>query len=186
MVRMLEELNNKIRYKKEYIGNDTYRLFIKKNELDFLEKELKRLKSIDNAKPSEALKCVNVLKEDGCITTLIQGKALETIRQVLLKQAQFDKAHEEFKGLDIDTIVSLYKKEIVTDILCKEIEKQKNILSIIKEKPFESATTINYIQINKDNPKMLDYEHYIMSVKAPLSKEDFERLVRYITNGKNK
>ena len=154
-----------------YLTGREHRQFLRE-----LEKALDEIWKIRKSKPSEALKCVNVLKEDGCITTLIQGKALETIRQVLLKQEQFDKAHEEFKGLDIDTIVSLYKKEIVTDILCKEIEKQKNILSIIKEKPFESATTINYIQINKDNPKMLDYEHYTMSVKYVLPEEEFDLL----------
>lgn len=46
---------------------------------------LQELQVIKEAKPSEALKCVDVLKEDGCITTLYQGKALETIRQYILK-----------------------------------------------------------------------------------------------------
>ena len=35
-----------IRYKKEYVGNDTYRLYIKKNELEFLEKSLQRLETL--------------------------------------------------------------------------------------------------------------------------------------------
>lgn len=37
----LKELTNKIRYKKEHVRDDLYRLYIKKKELEFLEKELK-------------------------------------------------------------------------------------------------------------------------------------------------
>ena len=51
----LETLGKYIRYKKEYVGNDTYRLYIKKNEMEFLEKSLQRLEAIDNANPSEVL-----------------------------------------------------------------------------------------------------------------------------------
>jgi hypothetical protein len=36
-------------------------------------------------KELEALNCVDILKEDGCITTVYQGKVLETIRQALLE-----------------------------------------------------------------------------------------------------
>lgn len=70
----------------------------------------------------------------------------------------------------------------VYDKLESKIQVQNEVLTIIKEKPFESATTINYIQINKDSPKMLDYEHYCMAVKYVLPEEDFETLVRCIKN----
>ena len=56
---------------------------------------LTELKQIKETKASEALKCVDVLKEDGCITTLYQGKALETIRQYILKAQKQEK--EEVK-----------------------------------------------------------------------------------------
>ncbi len=52
---VLEMLSNGIRYKKEFIGNDTYRLYIKKNEIKSLEKYLTELKAIKEAKPSEAM-----------------------------------------------------------------------------------------------------------------------------------
>lgn len=52
---------------------------------DELEEILTEYEAIKNSNPSEALECVDILKEDGCITTLAQGKALETIRQALLK-----------------------------------------------------------------------------------------------------
>ena len=72
------------------------------------------------------------------------------------------------------------------DKLEDKVQAQEEALKIILEEPYQCAPTILYIQINKDNPKMLNYEYYVMSVKAPLSKEDFERLVRYVTNGKAK
>ncbi len=56
-----------------------------KKDYEFLKNALAELKAIKEADPSEALKCVDILKEDGCITTLYEGKALETIRQSLLK-----------------------------------------------------------------------------------------------------
>ena len=61
--------------------------------------------------------------------------------------------------------------------LLKEIKnKQEKALEIIKEKPYESAPTINYIKINKGNPKMLNYEHYCMTVKDKVNEEEFEIL----------
>lgn len=67
-------------------------------DFDLVLKALQRLEAIDNANPSEALKCVDVLKEDGCITTLYQGKALETIKQALLKAQEQEKS---LKALEI-------------------------------------------------------------------------------------
>ena len=69
------------------------------------------------------------------------------------------------------------------DKLEDKVQAQEGVLDIILTKPYECAATLNYIQINKDNPKMLDYEHYSMAVKYLLPEEDFERLVRYVTNG---
>lgn len=71
--------------------------------------------------------------------------------------------------------------KIVEQYILKAQEQEK-ILKIIKEKPYQCAPTILYIQINKNNPKMLDYERYTMSVKYVLPEEDFETLVRCIKN----
>lgn len=58
------------------------------------------------------------------------------------------------------------------------IRKELTALEIIKEKPFASASTINYIKINKDNPNMLDYEHYCMTIdiKYRVNEEEFNLL----------
>ena len=45
----------------------------------------------------EALKCVDVLKEDGCITTMYQGKALETIKQALTTKSKKEQAFDIVK-----------------------------------------------------------------------------------------
>ncbi len=70
-----------------------------KEEVETIEQALQRLESIDNAKPSEALECVGVLKEEGCITTLVQGKILETIRQYILKAQEQEKVLRVIKNI---------------------------------------------------------------------------------------
>ena len=67
-------------------------------DFKIIEKALKDYESIDNSNPSEALECVEALKEDGCITTLYQGKALETIRQALLQAEQYKKVLNSLIG----------------------------------------------------------------------------------------
>ena len=64
------------------------------------ERELKAQKydDLNNANLNEALECVEALKEDGCITTLYQGKALETIRQALLQAEQYKKVLNSLIG----------------------------------------------------------------------------------------
>lgn len=62
--------------------------------LDTIKQTLLELKQIKEAEPSEALKCVGVLKEEDCITTLVQGKALETIRQYILKAQKMERVLE--------------------------------------------------------------------------------------------
>lgn len=57
----LEMLSKDIRYKKEHIRDDLYRLYIKKNEIKLLENYLIELEQIKNAKPSEAMEGVDIL-----------------------------------------------------------------------------------------------------------------------------
>ena len=120
----LQLLGNKIRYKKEYIKDDLYRLYIKKNEIEFLEKELQRLGQIDNTKPSEALKWLNRFKgielsampfksEDGATKEVnlnevrIVGsplnndyrKFVNTIEQTLIKSQETEKENELLKEI---------------------------------------------------------------------------------------
>ena len=63
----------------------------------WLDKAYETLKQFIEADIGEALKCVDMLKEDGCITTLYQGKALETIRQYILKAQEQEKENTELK-----------------------------------------------------------------------------------------
>lgn len=73
--------------------------------LEVVGSALKELQAIKEAKPSEAFKCVDVLKEDGCITTLVQGKALETIRQYILKAEKLEKAWEVVKEKSVNVLI---------------------------------------------------------------------------------
>ena len=83
-------------------NDDDYTLGYQRHDYKLLQEALQRLEAIDNAKPSEALKCIDVLKEDGCITTLYQGKALETIRQTLLKAQEQEKVLDIIKKKNVD------------------------------------------------------------------------------------
>lgn len=99
----LETLGKYIRYKKEYIGNDTYRLYIKKNEIELLENYLTKLEQIDNANPSEALDCIE--KVNGYINNVYDyeevieavQKDINTVKQSLLKAQEQEKVLEILK-----------------------------------------------------------------------------------------
>ena len=71
-------------------------------EKAIIEEALTELKAIKESKPSEALNCVDILKEDGCITTLYQAKALNTIRGYILKAQELEKVLEIIKKKDVD------------------------------------------------------------------------------------
>ena len=77
------------------------------------KQSLLELKQIKEAEPSEALKCVGVLKEDDCITTLVQGKALETIRQYILKAQEQEKLLKVIlkKRIDLESFYSTFVKD---------------------------------------------------------------------------
>jgi len=114
----LEELSNKIRYKKECIGDDTYRLFIKKNELEFLDETLQRLEAIDNANPSEALKDLKIIGNCWLFGETDVKKAYseqyETIEQYILKAQEQEKQYLEMqkKVSDYDMINRILKDGI--------------------------------------------------------------------------
>ena len=59
-----------------------------------------------------------------------------------------------------------------------ELLKDLEVLAIIKQKPLESGICMNYININIQYPKMLDYEHYCMTIKGDkrVDKNEFEIL----------
>lgn len=73
---------------------------------------LQRLESIENTESSEALYCVDFLKEDGCITTLMQGKGLEIIRQALIKAQEQEKVLEIIKEKWVNVAVLIHSKTV--------------------------------------------------------------------------
>lgn len=171
-------------------------------DMDIVEKALHRLEAIDNANPSEALECVDILKEDGCITTLYQGKALETIRQALLKaQEQEEMIVElcEYYGLD-----NLYPYDDLEEIemalknardismqqeleLLGKLNKQEKVLEIIKKKVFplyNHTMIINHYKeyISYSSAFYQFYEDVYDAEKYLLSKEEFDLLKRYFGN----
>lgn len=117
-----------------------------------LKQAIIKLKEIKEAKPSEALKCVDVLKEDGCITTLYQGKALETIRQYILKAQELEKENAEYK----------------------------KVLSIIKEKPQAELSLIQLGKI-KTYEEYLDRTQHWDGIYWDMvyTQEEFKSLNHY-------
>lgn len=101
----LELLGNKIRYNKEYVAHDIYRLYIKKNEIKLLEKYLTELQAIKNSKPSEALKLFEefkgiLLKNIVFLDTDLQR--LNAIEQYILKAQEQEKVSSILKEKRID------------------------------------------------------------------------------------
>lgn len=155
-----------------------------------------RLEAIENSKPSEALECVDILKEDGCITTLTQGKALETIRQALLKAQEQEKELtivEKVKSgkihIHIGTDFVMMNKDKYYEYVDNEIEPvskrilqakcelQEKVLEIIKEKNVD----INYLRYNTFH----DYNCHILvrdglDTKNQLTQEEFDLLKEWL------
>ena len=103
MSKELEALGKNIRYKKEHIGNDTYRLYIKKNDIELLEQALQRLEAIDNAEPSEALKCLERITAYFLNKTKeMDFQDLRDIEQSLLKAQENEKVLEIIKEKNVD------------------------------------------------------------------------------------
>lgn len=165
-----------------------------KREVESFGRRLKQvldyLKAIENTNPSEALKCLRDLKVM-CGTRIELDKFPEynIVEQALIKSQEQEKFLDD-KLLFKDTSISCgfdYKGKHVVAMPLDEysiLMEQEKVLEIIKEHPFESASTINYIKINKDNPKMLDYKCYCMSLDVDfrVMKEEFELLKRYVEN----
>ena len=57
-----------------------------------------------------------------------------------------------------------------------ELAFRDKVLELIKKQPLETSRCIHYLNINKDCPKMLDYDHYIMTIKDTVSEEVFKIL----------
>lgn len=109
------------------------------------------LEAIDNAKPSKALNELEKVIEEITISNADLRNTLKT-----------------------SVLIATIKQALIKS------QEQEKVLEVIWEKPFASASTINYIRINKDNPNMLNYEHYCMTidVKYRVNEEEFDLLKR--------
>jgi hypothetical protein len=130
-------------------------------------------------KELEALNCVDILKEDGCITTIYQGKVLETIRQALIELKTIKenniskaieyvdyliKASEEALALgrsvnrnyhNTFTVDKIEKLKYIKLILQNK-NKEKLAFDIIKNKPQAELSLIQFGKI-KTYDEYLDY-----------------------------
>ncbi len=115
-----------------------------------LKQTLQKLEAIKNAKPSEALKCLNYFEKNSCLAMVCVANnlkerdyrlALDTIRQVLLKtqeqekeNAKYKKAFNIIKKKGFDKSIKDYKDydiwlEEKIEQFSKSIEKHPAILN---------------------------------------------------------
>lgn len=190
---LLEVLGKNIRYKKEYVGNDTYRLYIKKNEIELLENYLTELEQIKNANTSEALECLEKIDDMFYLVkyrTTENGnheeyefypshtKEYDTIQQALLKAQEQEAKIGILKEKNKEYLNRLEKLENHN----LELEK---VLEIIKEK----GLPLGEIDMIKQSN---NYEEYIIkfswanfkNISVQKTQEEFEMLKECVENGK--
>lgn len=165
--------------------------------IECIKEKLQRLESIDNAKPSEALKELENIKNfEGSYGTLYDShcEELDTIKQALLKaqeqekeNADYGSARERWKivcqmikrmfGFDIEEKWSGDDK-VITQTLIKAQDMEK-VLSIIKEKD------VDIVEL-KSAKTVEDYNlQFCGGVSEPLTEEEFELLKKYFREDKS-
>ena len=99
-------------------------------EYKTIKQALTELKAIKEAKPSEALECLEKAKNRTGFPLNetfypITEREATTIKQALLKAQEFEKAYADVKALPLESLIETYKKDVVLDIFTKEIEQLK-------------------------------------------------------------
>lgn len=152
-------------------------------DYEIVKQALKRLESIDNANPSEALKCLGLLGDFEWRKKSFKEAFPDlfgTIEQALLK-AQENARSEEIlqkyyqEGITLDSVRALKQ----------ERDNYKKVLEILKEKrvdlPYlrccieDNQTVYRYNEYIRD--KTMDYDH-----EEELTEEDFETLKEVLDN----
>ena len=149
----------------DYVLNNKH-----KQDYEIIEKALQRLESIDNAKPSEALKCLE--KANDYLNNVYDYKEIKeevrndinTIKQALLK-AQEDEEENKRLWNDITTISKQY-----TDLML-EYQEQEKVLEIIKKK----EVRLWQLRVSTD----LESYNYHCLEEEELTEEEFDLLKRY-------
>ena len=152
MSKALELIRTLIDGANEYekkTGNTNPTVYLSKNNLLIIEKALQRLESIDNANPSEALKCLE--KVNVCLETKEDysnwEKQYNTIKQALLKAQE--------------------PKQYVDEL--KLVENKLKALEIIKEKNVD----VHWIKIINE---LEAYNEDKNSWEKELTEEEFSLL----------
>lgn len=128
---LLKMLSDKIKYKKEHIGDDLYRLYFREDALDFLEQALTELKAIKEAKPSEALKMLddlysNVMEEINyywkgykCCEDEVHkyDNDFDTIKQALLNAQEQEKKIDKLENQCLDVLADNIRLEKVLEVI---------------------------------------------------------------------
>ena len=115
MSKDLEALVKYIKLETEYIGNDTYKLYIKKNTMEFLEQALQRLESIDQSNPSEALKELEELLLSSYSYIIMLDRlngAYPTIKNYILKAQEQEKTLKIMKDKWVNVTVLIHSKTV--------------------------------------------------------------------------
>ena len=101
-----------------------------------LKEALRRLEAIDNSKPSEALKCLEYLDETcGCFALDNEYKAVDTIKQALLKAQEQEKVLKTIfeKRIDMWHLVGLLDQDYEMYIAFCKSEKYKEDYILTEE-----------------------------------------------------
>jgi len=147
-------------------------------DVNAVKQALQELQAIKEAKPSEALNWLEksknmMIENNGDFIAFECLKVYSVCKQTLLKAQE-----QEYENKVLRACIRDWEDDY--EHLKYAFETSEKVFKIIKEKPFESASAINYIKINNDNPKMLDYEHYCMTIKEKVLEEEFDLLKEMI------
>lgn len=149
-----------------------------KEQLPTIKRALHRLESIDNATPSEALKCLESIEDalwDDDFHYQRHSKLLDNIEQALLKAQEQEKLFDDmlvFKNGCLSSCFEYKGKQIVAMSLEEyaEFMEQEKVLETIKEKE------VNMQVFNQCEDVEAYNKVYIKQKDRQLTEEEFEML----------
>ena len=164
-----EAFNKAVEFEKKYGKSHTY----------ILKQALQRLESIDNANPSEAMKCLDTIKEENCcednsIGTIYYDEC-NTIKQALLKAQELKSENNALLEENKDLYFELELAEKKYKELIEYAKKQEKVLEIIKERQVNIALLVTVKDVEEYN-FYIPYEEY----EKYLTQEEFDLLKRWL------
>jgi hypothetical protein len=133
----------------------------------------------------KALNCVDILKEDGCITTIYQGKALETIRQALIELKSIKEANpsEALKQVTYLSAILPDWQRVNNGVDSLSIIKQALTTKSKKEQAFDIANKkcVNMFRLAVDD-NVVEYNKWAGFDEYQLTEEEFNLLKEVLKN----